>query len=293
MLLVKFHGGLGNQMFQYAFYKMLKERFPNQQVKADLSRYEYQRFIEHNGFELDKVFDSIDLSIANRKEIFRCGGIWERKNDALSDVLLKRFSIFRFGLERKKKNSCVVLEQDYSEDKLKELSGGENYFFYGYWSNVESKKENLFHFSNNNIEKIHMEILEDIKKQQSVSIHVRRGDYVGTSFDCVGMEYYKKAIEIIQKKIKYPRFYLFLDDLEYLKKNFSYLKNSQIVCENREKNSYIDMYLMSQCKYNIICNSTFSFWAGVINSYENKIIIAPQKYLDGKEKNLHGIWLGV
>jgi len=116
-----------------------------------------------------------------------------------------------------------------------------------------------------------------IKNLKSVSIHIRRGDYItnktGPKF--IGLDYYIKAIRTIENKVKNPTYFIFSDDIvwgkQYLKlKNISYF-----VDNNHGKDSYKDMQLMSLCKHNIVANSTFSWWGSWLNTNKNKVIIKP------------------
>ena len=91
------------------------------------------------------------------------------------------------------------------------------------------------------------------------------------------MDYYKRAITVINKKVNNPHFYIFSDDPGYVAKNLR-IENATYVDFNRGSNSWQDMYLMSQCKHNIIANSTFSWWGAWLNKYPSKIVIAPTKW---------------
>ena len=116
----------------------------------------------------------------------------------------------------------------------------------------------------------------------SVSIHVRRGDYLnGYYFETLGkicdIDYYKRAIALINKEVNDPYFYIFSDDPGYVAENLK-IENATYVDFNRGRDSWQDMYLMSQCKHNIIANSTFSWWGAWLNTNLNKIVIAPNRW---------------
>ncbi|MFI3202512.1 MAG: alpha-1,2-fucosyltransferase, partial [Eubacteriales bacterium] len=131
-------------------------------------------------------------------------------------------------------------------------------------------------------------LANEMKCQNSVSIHIRRGDYVGTNFDRVTIEYYKKAVEHIQNIIDDPKYYIFSDDIDYVTDNFKWLDNQVIVTNNRVENSYCDMQLMSMCKHNIITNSTFSTWGALLNKNANKVVCYP--FLD---EVIDRSWIGI
>ena len=93
------------------------------------------------------------------------------------------------------------------------------------------------------------------------------------------IDYYKKAIDFLQNKEKDLYFYIFSDDMDWVKNNIS-ISNALYIDWNKSENSWQDMYLMSQCKHNIIANSTFSWWGAWLNQNPNKLIIAPKKFLN-------------
>ena len=93
------------------------------------------------------------------------------------------------------------------------------------------------------------------------------------------MEYYIKAIEHIDKEVNNPVYYIFSDDIEWCKNNFSFLKNAVFVSHEYAGEKFSSyLYLMIQCKHYIIPNSTFAWWAAWLNNEQNKIVIAPNKW---------------
>ena len=114
----------------------------------------------------------------------------------------------------------------------------------------------------------------EILNQDTCSIHVRRGDYVGlpNHHPTQPIEYYIEAVEKIGKE---KHFLIFSDDLNWCKQNFDFIENKTLVSNNSD---YEDLYLMSMCKNNIIANSTFSWWAAWLNKNENPTVIIPKKW---------------
>lgn len=117
----------------------------------------------------------------------------------------------------------------------------------------------------------------------SCSIHVRRGDYLQFSdyHPVQTMDYYDRAMDYVlqnDKRIKY--FLIFSDDINWCKQNF--VGSQYIFMSELTKKDYVDMYLMSYCKHNIIVNSSFSWWGAALNTDINKIVIAPEKWF-GKD----------
>ena len=138
-------------------------------------------------------------------------------------------------------------------------------------------------------------MLARIRESNSVSIHVRRGDYLSSTYSsqfiALGREYYEGAVKYIRGKITDPEFFIFSDDAQYIREAFNWLDNKEIVDINKGNDSYKDMMLMSNCKSNIIANSTFSQWAALLNDNPGRIVVYPAKYLsyeDSEVKSLKG-----
>jgi hypothetical protein len=126
-------------------------------------------------------------------------------------------------------------------------------------------------------------IASEIKMKNSVSIHIRRGDYLhnkkNTSlYATCNSKYYFEAIKIINSSVEKPFFFVFSDDIPWAKKIFKNMRNFKFITGNCGELSYIDMQLMSLCKHQIIANSTFSWWAAWLNKNDNKIIISPKNW---------------
>ena len=287
MFIVKFRGGIGNQMYQYAFMRNLQIMYPNTEVYSDVT--DYRRESMHNGFELQKVF-GIELNKAEDDDIERISGRIPRKTKFRNAIYKVKRRIKNLMLNSSAKNNEVNLiyteEQplEYIEKVLRGVNGEQDTYFDGFWQYPECfaradgylKNEFVFRYDEN--EQVNY-FLHEIERMdiQSVSLHVRRGDYVGSRFECVDLDYYKSAIKIIEDRLNNPCFFIFSDDMNYVEKNFAYLPHKFFVNCNRGINSYMDMMLMSKCKHNIVTNSTFSYWGAHLNCNEDKIVIAPKK----------------
>ena len=131
--------------------------------------------------------------------------------------------------------------------------------------------------------------LGEIKDCESVSVHVRRGDYVSNPttnqvHGFLGLEYYQKAMNTMLEKIDTPHFFVFSDDPEWAEKNLTTDAPTTYVKHNGTKN-YEDMRLMNTCKHHIIANSSFSWWGAWLASNENKIVIGPSRWFRNKDYN--------
>jgi hypothetical protein len=127
------------------------------------------------------------------------------------------------------------------------------------------------------------DLINKIKSTNSVSIHMRGGDYVRgkrSSFHgTCSPEYYYKAIEEIKLNIDSPFFFIFTDDIPWAKNHIKF-PEPNIFISNEENKPYEEIILMSYCKNNIIANSTFSWWGAWLNNNKNKIVIAPKKWFN-------------
>ena len=140
-----------------------------------------------------------------------------------------------------------------------------------------------------------------IRQHKSVSIHVRRGDYVNHPLfgGICDKAYYQRAITYIQEKTDCDYYIIFSNDIKWCEENLSALlmgKNVVFVNWNKGKDSYQDMYLMSRCNYNIIANSSFSWWGAWLNNNPEKIVVAPKiwmKVLDNDFDIIPTSWIRI
>lgn len=245
-------GGLGNQMFQYAF--LIAVRKSGYHVVLDTS---YFNLIEmHNGYELERVF-GIKEQLYNKQGIHMS---WLR--------LLNRLQ---------PSNLCTIDSLVYSPATCNNLQR----YIYGYWQDEryfkEISDEILSAFSFKNIDDFNSNVASEMSACNSVSLHIRRGDYLEYGVPIIKKVYYERAIAFIKKNVKAPIFYIFSDDVRESENIADSLGiNYKIMTHNRGEESYKDMFLMSQCHHNIIANSSFSWWGAWLNNSTNKIVISPE-----------------
>lgn len=155
-----------------------------------------------------------------------------------------------------------------------------NTYLEGYWINAEYFKSNLNRLAKDfslkdPLSKRNTEYLNLIEKGNSVTLHLRRGDFVGNSkFIIPSLDYYKRAIDFIRSKDSIDKMFFFSDDINWTKQQFD--GSNSIFVEGNDNNPEVDIILMSKSKHNIIANSTFSWWGALLNSNVDKIIIAPK-----------------
>ena len=167
-----------------------------------------------------------------------------------------------------------------------------------YYADLLGKLRNEVQFpESNNIK--NQKLAEEMGNCQSVSMHIRRGDYLNEEnkamFGNICTDaYYEKAIKIIEETVENPHFYIFSDDVPYAKEKYAG-KQYTIVDVNHGKDSFYDMWLMSRCKHNICANSTFSFWGARLNGNEGKIMIRPTIHKNSQvfiKEEMERLWEG-
>lgn len=125
-----------------------------------------------------------------------------------------------------------------------------------------------------------------ISDKNMLSIHIRRGDYVKLQnhHPLVSLEYYSEAINYVVNNTNIDGYVFFSDDIEWCKQTFGDSEDNYYISEEKD---YIDLYLMSMCKHNIMANSTFSWWGSWLNQNENKIVVAPKNWFGPARTDLN------
>lgn len=279
MKIVKFLGGLGNQMFQYAFYLSLKQRFGR--IKADLSGFE--DYALHHGYELEKVFGiRVDQATPFERRLYR-----QESRDWLTRKLRRVWGTKHAYCPEK-----VEFGFDpgiYEDQKSR--------YYWGYWQHhryhekINTPLEVVFEFRPQPEGK-NLNLIRQLGTTESVSIHVRRGDYLGDALlgGVCDLEYYSRAIDMIKERIISPRFVVFSDDIEWCRQCLG-LSEAVFVDWNKGEKSFFDMLLMSRCNHHIIANSSFSWWGARLNPGHDKIVIAPKTWVKDPATDTSGMIL--
>ena len=263
MIIIKIKGGLGNQLFQYAVGRALAlhHRLP---LKLDLTifkTYKLHRYL------LDQF--AIQADIATEDEIIKLKG----RNNVLFSALRKAGLVKRKSYLKEKRSSYFDASVFKNDDV----------YLDGYWQNelyFSDIREELLRdlTSISSMSELGVVYMEGIKKSNSVSLHVRRGNYLNLkNFNVLDINYYMKAVEYMRKNVEKPTFYIFSDDLEWCKNSLGFLDNCIFV--DSTKTEIDDLKLMSFCKHNIIANSSFSWWGAWLNQNCKKTVIAPKGWL--------------
>ena len=124
------------------------------------------------------------------------------------------------------------------------------------------------------------EVLAKILSTDSISMHIRRTDYLTVGLDqyALSMSYYLRALEYVCSKLAKPHVFVFSDDAAWAFANL-HLQVPMIIVSNSQMRDYEELQLMSMCKNHIIANSSFSWWGAWLASGNEKIVIAPEHWM--------------
>ena len=290
MVIVKLMGGLGNQMFQYAFGFYLSQKNKTK-LKLDLNFLNdrsSEKKISFREFDLT-LFNITETAIAETQEIELYTGISSEN---------KRFD-FKTRFKRKLLHPNHII--DYSlnfNNRHKNVSGNiylEGYFqSLSYFNEIEDLVRNEFKFKQP-ILPVSTELLNKINSTDSVCLNVRRTDYMdeNTSKNIqgfIGLEYYFNAVNILKEKLNNIHLFIFSDDMEWCKNNLNFDLPMHFILDEHNGEKYGNKFqLMTMCKHFIIPNSTFAWWAAWLSSNKDKIVIAPKKWLNDPNNNTKDI----
>ena len=256
MKVLSFSGGLGNQLFCYAFYLHIKEKYPNHRIYGI---YHKSRLSEHYGLEIEKWFN---VKLPPQK--------WYATITIAFFYLLKQ----------------VIGSHKWIDASSRECKNEDAIAFvaYKYTKRYIPHREWLkWKITDDSLNDRNKELVNFIKSHNTWFIHVRRGDYMSPKYKnlfdgCCPLSYYQRAIEDTIKKEKNPKFVCFSDDINWAKGNLPDVFTT-FVDWNRGEDSPIDMYLMSQCNGAIIANSTFSYWGAFLGRKKARVYY-PKKWIN-------------
>lgn len=270
MIMLQMSGGLGNQMFVYALYKALCW----EEKKVCVDDFTHYGDIGRHDNCLEKIFP-LAYEKADRKEYIRL-----TDSSMLPWVRLRRKIGGRKDKTFKEKDA-ITFEP--------EIFGQTDCYAEGYWQSmryfakVQDQLRKDFTFDWNRFPEKAKKYKTQMEQTNSVSLHVRRGDYLNDKFApmyggiCTD-EYYKGAVKYMQKKYVDCKFFLFTNDAEWGREQAD--ENVIFVDCTDTDNAYVDMALMGSCKHNIVANSSFSWWGAWLNKNCEKTVIMPAKWLN-------------
>ncbi len=302
MIIIKVMGGLGNQMQQYALYE--KFRSLGKDACLDISWFEdasqQENVLAKRKLEL-RFFDNLQFETCTekqRRDMLGSQGIVGKVMRKLNPASNKKFSensmyhpeIFElqdaylegfWACEKYYADILKILREKICFPKIRNIQNSLNVL------EKQKYQKNI----------LNIETQNKMKSENSVSIHIRRGDYLDPENAgmfggiCTDL-YYEAAENYIRERVENPHFYLFSDDPDYLRRKYQG-EEYTVVDWNTGEDSFYDMQLMSCCRHNICANSTFSFWGARLNPNEEKIMIRPAKHKNSQVIDpavMHELW---
>lgn len=261
--------GLANRMFQYAYYLYLKQL--GYDVCVDFYRTAH---LPHENVEWEHIFPKADLPQASFWKVQCLGG----GSDMLSKFR-RRYLSFT--------HKVIQMPTAFDVQIPVEKSGDQ--YIMGVFQNakmadvVKEEVQTVFTFVPFEDGR-NAEMMREMRNVESVAIHVRKGpDYASRIWyqNTCPIKYYVDAVKLMQEKLECPRFYVFTDNPDWVKKNLRGFEYT-LVEGNPQSGwgSHFDMQLMSYCKHNIISNSTYAWWSAFLNKNINKIVVCPNVWFN-------------
>ncbi len=270
MIQVKLSGGLGNQMFQYAFAAYLAEA--NGAVVLNDAR--YKTLPSHHGMELRKVFDLPEtLPIVHE----RCR--YGYNEDSVLFRTVRRLT----GVELRTRH--VFFEHPGKSGLVSQKRMDRDMYFVGWWQDLRYifpveerlKRDFVFRPFPDGRNRAFAEGV--LANRETVSVHVRRGDYLTVGALNLGESgYYRNAMDAARIRLQNPLFVVFSDDIGWCRREFGAKSDVVFADWNQDGDSYLDLRLMSLCRHAVVANSTFSWWAAFLNRNPKKLVFCPERW---------------
>ncbi len=273
MIIIKLKGGLGNQLFQYAAGRALSLR-SGLPLKLDVSGYQSDALRNYR-----LRFYGIVEDFATETEINRLN---PPKHEFLAWSRLhigKRFKPFH--------RASYIRERWFPFDP-EILKISQPAYLNGYWQSERYFSDItdvlVREFTPTPVPRADNEALaQRMRSSASVSLHIRRGDYVSNPeaqrvHGSLSLDHYRRAVDLMAGRVAGPHFFIFSDDIGWAAENLDLAYPATFVGATGGNADYEDLWLMSQCRHQIIANSSFSWWGAWLNRNPDKIVIAPQRW---------------
>jgi len=275
-IIVQLYGGLGNQLFQYAFARGVSAKL---QCHYRLDNGAFGRYYMLDKYALQHF--NLEEKLARTGDF--CGFVWLRNHNTLFTLLYERLRL------KKIMNPWYYKQKYFPFDPA--VFTRDHTYFAGFWQTEKYFKHIAPEIRRELTLKKPLgpkaaEIAEQMEKTEAVSIHVRRyAADAGPMFGYCRQEYYDAAMDHISKRIPNARFFLFSDDYDWVRRNFKTGNHKVTIVDNGLERHFEDLALMAKCRHQIIANSTFSWWGAWLNPNPNKIVIAPKIWFANFPKN--------
>lgn len=286
MIITRLEGGMGNQMFQYAVGRALS-------IKNDTSFGLYLDALLDRTKKENYTFRNYDLDIYNVKaEIVGRSSVplmYKYYNNTTKDFILRGI---RYVIKRLFFIKLKGIDNGYKFNESV-FSLGKNAYLEGVWQSekyfIDIRDVLIKDFKLKNPPSENMQnLVKIIEKENSLCLHVRRGDYVGDkNFEVVDKNYYDNALKYLSSNIKIDKIYVFSDDIRWCEENMKFEFPTMFVGEEYSGEKAEGHHvLMRACKYFIIPNSTFAWWSAWLSERDGKIVVAPSKWFPEKSINI-------
>jgi len=276
MVIIGLKGGLGNQLFQYAAAKQIAN-YNETELLID----------EITGFQNDpysRSFGLSDFCIESKKASLDLIKTYKRTNKYKKYLQYKIENIFPIG-----SINFLVERVFHYDNRIGNLKIKKNIYIEGYFQtekyfkNITDQIRSEFQFKNKP-DNESFSYLSKIKSTNSISLHVRKYDNTETldsspMYGVCSINYYQKAINYIEERVKDPTFFIFSDDIDWAKNQLLFINSKvEYIIRSGNINDSEDLRLMKNCSHNIIANSSFSWWGAWLNENKGKIVIAPDRW---------------
>lgn len=287
---VRISDGLGNQMFQYAFARKLQEqsgtrvyldtRYINHEDLRDKKDHYHKKcgFREYGLQHLRITLPVADEKILRRWNFCERESIPEKMKYRLSQAYLWPW---QYRDEEDKRRMSFSVNNLYS-------TYYKGYYFHlKYFDDIKAILQKEFRVKKPFT--LPADLREVLEAENTVGLHVRRGDFVKLSCDISYTDYYRKAVERIAEYVENPVYLIFSDDIKWVRENME-LAGRKIYVSEMGFTDYEELTIMKHCRHNIIANSTFSYWAAYLNDNPDKIVICPKRW---KTDIISKEWIGI
>lgn len=277
MIIVNVSGGLGNQMFQYAFGLALARSTGEKvtYILDSLSKHKSSRT-----FELQGVF-GLNPPFASDADLEKIIGGW-RKRAWIRRAISKRSFRLLGGPH-------FISESHSSAAPNLEMLSSKGAYLHGYWQSEDyfMPISNIVRESFKFVEDlcpVNLAVRKRMNAAPSIGIHIRRGDYVSnpqaaSNHGVISPDHYVRAVNDLRLTMPNARIFAFSDDTEWLQSFVeAHFENAECILNNVGEKSFRDMELMTHCDALVIANSSFSWWAAWLNNKPHKIVVAPKRW---------------
>ena len=276
MVIVRLLGGLGNQMFQYAAARRLALAH-DVPLKLDISWFAHAA---DRAYALHAL--NIQEAFATPEEV---GEIRGPSTRGIPRVLFRLRRRFKIGYDW-----TWIHERTLSPADPRVFHARARTYLDGYWqsekyfSDVEDTIRREF-TSRDRLDAGTREILDRMATAQSVSVHVRRGDYVShprasRARSVCTPSYYQRCVAYLAERLGHLHLFVFSDDPDWVAANLRFEYPTTLVSTVPARPEHEDLRLMSACRHHIIANSSFSWWGAWLNPHHDQLVLAPRRWMN-------------